>query len=97
MYAAACVWQSGDIFWQLVLPFHHVSPRDRTQVIRLGTKLVPLPAEPTYWLLIDSLKRSFWLLIREMGISQGWIQDFSRESVDWEFPAAVRFRHQYQV
>lgn len=49
-----------------------MSPRDRTWVIRLGDK--PLPAEPSYWLLIDSLESSFLLLIRERwSFTLGWM------------------------
>lgn len=35
---SACgdIWWPEDSLWKLVLSFHPVGPRDRTQVVRLG-------------------------------------------------------------
>lgn len=33
-----CIWRSEVILWELVLVFHHVSPGNHTQVVRLGCK-----------------------------------------------------------
>lgn len=39
----ACVQRSEDSLWESVLSFHHVGPRDQTEVIRFGSsRLYPL-------------------------------------------------------
>lgn len=42
MHFMAHVWRSEDNLWELDLSLHHVVPRDRTQVIRLGNKCLNL-------------------------------------------------------
>ena len=38
MHAIMCMWRSEDNLQELALFFHHVGPRDGTQVIKLGSK-----------------------------------------------------------
>lgn len=41
------IWRSGDSFWKSALSFHHLGPRDQTQVLRLGNCI--LPTKPFCW------------------------------------------------
>lgn len=45
-----CMCRSEDNLWEWFLSFNHVSPQDRTQVIRFGSKY-PLPTKPSQWLI----------------------------------------------
>lgn len=36
--ANALEWSSDDKFWGLVFSFHHVNPKDQSQVVRLGSR-----------------------------------------------------------
>lgn len=40
--AAACIWKSEGDFSELVLSFHYVVSRDRTQIVSLGGKPLSL-------------------------------------------------------
>lgn len=35
-HATLCMWRTKDILWELVLPIHCGTSRDRTQAIRFG-------------------------------------------------------------
>lgn len=46
MRATAHIWRSEHTFRESVLSFHHGSPQNQTQVIRLGERYIYLPLSP---------------------------------------------------
>lgn len=48
MFVKWCRFGCEDVFWELVLSFHHVGPQDRIQVLYQTWQQVPLPTEPSH-------------------------------------------------
>lgn len=44
--------RSEDNLWELILPFHHVDPRDQTQLVRLGYRQL-CPFHSSLWPLLS--------------------------------------------